>query len=114
MAVKNIGAREMKELLKNRADIEIIDVREQDEYDIIRIKDSKLIPMSQIQQRMNEIDWSKEVIFICRSGSRSGVVANFLHDNEKNISNLRSGIYECYRDGNCDLEISEDNIGFYF
>jgi len=114
MSVKNIGAQEMKELLKRKDEVEIIDVREQDEYDIIHITGSKLIPMSQIQQRADEIDWSKEVVFLCRSGARSGVVANFLSDNEKKISNLRSGIYECYRDGDCQLEISKEQIGMYF
>lgn len=114
MSVKNIGAREMKELLANRENVEIIDVREQDEYDIIHIKGSKLIPMSQIQERADEIDWSKEVVFLCRSGARSGVVANFLADNEKKISNLRSGIFECYRDGECELEILKEQIGMYF
>jgi len=38
MSIKNIGAKEMKELLTNNRDgIEIIDVRGQDEYDIIHI-----------------------------------------------------------------------------
>lgn len=114
MPIKNITAKELKELLKNRENIEIIDVRSQEEYDIIHIKDSKLIPMNEIQDRADEIDWSKEVIFLCRSGARSGVVANFLADNEKKISNLRSGIFECYKDGDCQLEILEGEIRRYF
>jgi len=70
--------------------------------------------MNEIQERADEIDWTKEVVFLCRSGARSGVVANFLNETDRKISNLRSGIYECYRDGNCELEILKEQIGMYF
>ena len=114
MNVKNIEAQDLKELLKTRDKIELIDVREPYEYDIIHITGSKLIPMGEIQDRVDEIDWTKEVIFICRSDARSSVIAQFLADNERNISNLRSGIYECYREGDCELEILQKEILNYF
>jgi len=112
--VNNINAKELVEKLKNRDSIEIIDVREKEEYDIIHVKNSKLIPMEEIQNRVNEIDWSKEVIFICRSGARSGMVANFLFDQDKKISNLKGGIFACHMQGDCDLEVLENEVERYF
>jgi len=113
--VKNINAQDLKELLKNRENLEMIDVREPSEYRIIHLKGSKLIPMNELEDRANEIDWNKEVVFICRSGSRSGIMANFLARPDREIKNLRSGIYECFRDNECpDLEILKDEIHMYF
>lgn len=116
MSIKNISADELKNLIKNNRDkIEIIDVRQPEESEIIRIKNSKLIPLNELQARINEIDWGKEVIFICRSGSRSGMIASILSNTGKDVSKLARGIYECYADGKGEnLEIDEDMIDRYF
>ncbi len=116
MTIKNISAEELRELIKNHRDkIEIVDVRETQETEIIRIKNSRLIPMNELQSRINEIDWSKQVIFLCRSGARSGMIANILSNSGKDVANLQHGIYECYADGKGEnLEIDEDMIDRYF
>ena len=112
MTTKNIQAKELRELIKNNSDkIEIIDVREPDEYKLIHIKNSKLIPLNQLLSRINEINWNKKVIFLCRSGSRSKMIADILSKSGKNILNLKYGIYECYSDGKGDnLEILDKNL----
>jgi rhodanese-related sulfurtransferase len=62
--VKNITFKEFRGMFKNNKDeLEIIDVREKDEHELIRIKGSKLIPLDDIEARINEIDWSKIVVF---------------------------------------------------
>lgn len=115
MAVKDIRAEDLRELIKSKKDkLEIIDVREPDEYAIIHIKGSKLIPLGELRSRINEIDWKKEVVFICRSGSRSAMAA-YLAPAGKDINNLEYGIYECFAKGKGEnLEIDEDMIGRYF
>ena len=45
MSVQEINVTKLKELLKDREQVEIIDVREREEYNIVRFRDSKLIPM---------------------------------------------------------------------
>ena len=113
--VQDISAQQLKELLKNREKLEIIDVREPTEYRIIRLKGSKLIPMNELTGRLDEIDWSKKVIFICRSGSRSRIMANLVSAKGRDIKNLNGGIYECFKDKNCpDLEILKDDLESYF
>ncbi len=107
MEINNIDAKGLKELLKNRENLELIDVRDKDEYDLVHIKGSKLMSMRDIVKRSEEIDWSKEVVFICRSGERSMMVANFLADSGKRISNLFGGILEYWKSGELDLEFLE-------
>lgn len=63
------GALEM--LLQNETDIELIDVREQQEYDMIRIPGAKLIPLSVFASRASEIDYGRPVYIFCRTGTRS-------------------------------------------
>ncbi|MGD9276815.1 MAG: rhodanese-like domain-containing protein [Candidatus Pacearchaeota archaeon] len=116
MAVKNINANELRNLIKNHRDkIEIIDVREPSEHEIIRIKNSKLIPMNELQNHLNEIDWEKQVIFICRSGSRSRMIANLVSQMGRDVSNLQYGIYECFKDSKGEnLEVNEEMTDKYF
>lgn len=100
MPVTDIQAKDLREMLRTKRDqVEVIDVREEDEYEELHIKGSKLIPMGELFQRVDEIDWNKEVVFICRSGSRSKMMASLLGAQGKDIKNLRYGIFECQEDG---------------
>lgn len=98
----SINHEEFKQLLKEDQDnLEIIDVREENEYKIVRVKDSKLIPMGEILNNLDKIDWNKKVILICRSGARSGYVAQILGGLGKEVINMSGGIYSLELD-NCD------------
>lgn len=102
MSIVNIKGSEFREMLEKEADrLEIIDVREQDEFDLVKIKGSKLIPLNEIAERAGEIDWTKKVVLVCRSGSRSGYVAQILASHGKDVINLQGGVYELNLD-QCD------------
>jgi adenylyltransferase/sulfurtransferase len=62
-----ISALELPGIIQSKQDIEIIDVREQKEWDMVRLPHAKLIPLSQIQTRSHEIDFGKDVYILCRS-----------------------------------------------
>ena len=63
--VTDIQAQELCELIKtNKDSLESIDVREASEYDEAHIECAKSIPMSEMQARIGEIDWSKDVILM--------------------------------------------------
>ncbi len=66
-----ITALELKQRLDFGDDIQVIDVREPNEYEIARIPGTKLIPLGQIVNQMDEIDPSKETIVHCKMGGRS-------------------------------------------
>jgi len=56
----------------------MIDVREDDEVAYGMIEGAVHIPMGQIPARLDEIPRDREVVFICRSGNRSGRVCDYL------------------------------------
>jgi len=107
---KELSVMQFKDKYLNELDkLEIIDVREPSEFSEIRIKWSKLISMWELQNKLSEINWDKEVIFVCRSWARSWHVASVLSDNGYNGTNLSGGIQmltlncrECMESGGMD------------
>jgi len=79
--------------IKGLEEVYVLDVREQYEYDEKHIPGVTLLPMSEIQNRLDEIPTDKEVIVTCRSGNRSGQVTQFLKQNGyDNVHNMQGGI----------------------
>ena len=48
-----------------------LDVREPQEWTQIHIPGSVLIPLAQLQSRLDELPRDKEIVVVCRSGNRS-------------------------------------------
>jgi rhodanese-related sulfurtransferase len=59
-------------------DVTLIDVREWSEFAAGRVRGSRLIPLGEIAARSGEIDRSKDVYVICRTGRRSAEAAGKL------------------------------------
>ncbi len=92
MAVINISADELKRMVA-AGSVELIDVRESGEFREGHIESAKLIPMGEVEKRTSEIDWSKQVVFYCRSGARSAFIAGKIAKaSSKTIYNLMGGI----------------------
>jgi adenylyltransferase/sulfurtransferase len=66
-----ISASELKALIDQGRDLQIIDVREPNEFAIARIPNSKLIPLGQVVERKGEIDPSRYTVVHCKGGTRS-------------------------------------------
>ncbi len=49
----------------------ILDVRQPEEWNEVHIPGAKLIPLDQLEQRVNEVPRDKEVVVVCQSGGRS-------------------------------------------
>jgi rhodanese-related sulfurtransferase len=93
MKYKEISPSEFKALWESFKDkICIVDVREPSEYEMIRVKDSMLIPLAQLAFEQDKIEWEKDVILICRSGNRSAQGAMILSSLGKKVTNLEGGI----------------------
>ena len=69
--MEEITATELKRRLDGGEDIQIIDVREPNEYETARLDQSKLIPLGQVVNRMSEIDPARETVVHCKMGGRS-------------------------------------------
>ena len=69
--LEEITATELKQRIDAGDDIQIIDVREPNEYEIARIPGTNLIPLAHVTNRMDEINPSKETVVHCKMGGRS-------------------------------------------
>ncbi len=79
--------------VRDNPDVYLLDVREQWEYDEGHIPGITLIPMGDIPARLDDIPTDKEVIVTCRTGNRSGQVADYLRQQGfENIHNMDGGI----------------------
>jgi adenylyltransferase/sulfurtransferase len=71
----------------------LVDVREPHEFQICRIPNSKLIPLGQVPQRMNELNTADEIVVHCKSGKRSAQAVDLLlKSGFRKIRNLQGGI----------------------
>jgi rhodanese-related sulfurtransferase len=57
---------------------QLVDVREPAEVAAGMLPGAVNIPMSKFVERMNELDPARPVVLVCRSGNRSGQVAEYL------------------------------------
>ena len=71
-AVGEVSAAQAAALIKDKKDLQLIDVRTAGEYAEGHLAKAKLIPLQELGQRLAEIDKSKPVLLYCRSGHRSG------------------------------------------
>ncbi|CAM2823435.1 rhodanese-like domain-containing protein [Paenibacillus sediminis] len=97
MSVAQIEPTELRRRLNAGEKIEMIDVREDEEVATGMIPGAKHIPLGQIPARLDEIDKSGEVIFICRSGRRSEHACEYLQQlGFDDVVNLTGGMIEWY------------------
>ena len=92
--MEEITATELKQRLDQGDDIQIIDVREPHEYEIGAIPNSKLIPLGQVLNRMNEIEPGRETVVHCKMGGRSAKAIEALQRSgfPGHLINLKGGI----------------------
>ena len=71
----------------------LVDVREVSEFAEVRAEDVVLLPMSTLPSRLEELPRDRELLFICRSGSRSGQVVAYLQANGwRDVANVAGGM----------------------
>lgn len=92
--IKTITPKEVEQLLKDKKPISLIDVREDDEVEQGKIPQAKHIRLSEIPERLDEIEKDKETIFVCRSGGRSGRACEYLQALGYNVVNMEGGMLE--------------------
>lgn len=92
--MQEISVSELKARIDAGDAIQLIDVRQPDEYAFARIEGSKLIPLGEIIRRKDEIDETRETVIHCKMGGRSARAIEFLeHSGFKgSLSNLVGGI----------------------
>jgi rhodanese-related sulfurtransferase len=91
--MKEISVLELKEMMDNHEDFQLIDVREDFEYEMSNLGGT-LIPLGGILIEADQIAKDKPVVVQCRSGKRSAAAIMQLEQNfgMTNLFNLRGGI----------------------
>jgi len=66
-----VTAAELAAEWKGHPDLVVLDVREPHEYEIARIEGAKLVPLSQLPDRLGDLDGHREIVTHCHHGARS-------------------------------------------
>ncbi len=91
--MKEVTVQELKKMIDNKVDFQLIDVREEHEFDAANLG-GELVPLGIVIDQVDRISRDKPVIIHCRSGARSAAAVRELESRYgfTNLSNLKGGI----------------------
>lgn len=69
----------------------LVDVREPDEYDEVRVPGGILVPLQSVPDRLDEVPADGTFYVICAKGGRSMVAAEFLRGEGRDAVNVAGG-----------------------
>lgn len=93
MSVPEIQAEELKSRLDDGEDLFLLDVRDEYEFEISNIG-GHLIPLPELPRRLNELNNNREIVAVCKMGSRGVKAVELLQKRGfKKVRNLRGGIH---------------------
>lgn len=91
--IKIITPEELEErLASNDETILVVDVREDEEVEVGKIPQAIHIRLAEIPERTNELDKSKRLVMVCRSGRRSERAADYLLSQGFDVYNMEGGM----------------------
>jgi rhodanese-related sulfurtransferase len=89
---QDVSVNEAKQLIDENK-VVVIDVRTQEEFQEGHIPNAKLLPLQEIEQRLEELDKDGTYLIVCRSGNRSAEASEILTNNGfANIYNMTGGM----------------------
>ncbi|QCR24538.1 molybdopterin-synthase adenylyltransferase MoeB [Pontibacter sp. SGAir0037] len=91
--INEISADELKDMLDEEIDFQLLDVREPHEYEQYNIE-GVLLPLSELEQHFSQIEPQKTIVVHCKTGSRSRQAIQLLqqHFPGTTFYNLTGGI----------------------
>lgn len=95
--MKRLMVDELKKKLDQNESLQLVDIREQDEFELAHIAGSVNIPKKFIKDRFPEISKDVPAVIICRFGTKSAGIARILIDNgfeNDSVYILDGGIYD--------------------
>jgi rhodanese-related sulfurtransferase len=89
---RNISSDEAKKLIDNK-EVVVLDVRTPEEYQDGHIPNALLVPLQELENKLNDLDKNEPYLVVCRSGSRSTKASEILTSNSfTNIYNMTGGM----------------------
>jgi len=106
--IKQLASKELKDFLVNNKNIELLDVRTQDEWDNIGKPDGEKLSLKThfvtiirspdpeankgfVQEVKNKIDPNKQLLIMCKAGGRSMIAAQLLSQENITCINISDG-----------------------
>ena len=97
--ISDIEPADLAKRIERGDDLQLIDVREEWEWQIARLPGARLIPLGQLSSQIETLDRSREAVIYCKSGVRSMHAAYELEDaGFTKLANLSGGILRWSRD----------------
>ena len=96
-AIQNVTAEQLRAYIAKHHENEflLVDVRQPTEYQQDHIPGALLMPLPELESRLYELPADRDMVFYCRSGSRSMMAAILVSEGEvtgDQVYNLRGGI----------------------
>jgi rhodanese-related sulfurtransferase len=89
---RNVSTEEAKQLIDNK-EVVVLDVRTPEEYQEGHIPSAILIPLQELENKLDELDREEPYLVVCRSGNRSAQASEILTSNSfTNIYNMTGGM----------------------
>lgn len=79
-------------MLQRGEAVEVLDVRQPEEYRQTHVEPSRLVPLGELSRRAGEFDRSRTLLTLCRSGRRSETAAQQLAAQGFEVRNIEGGI----------------------
>ena len=89
----DVSVSEAKDMMDSNSLLLILDVRTQSEYNSGHIRNARLIPHTELEARIGELEEDRLILVYCHSGGRSAAASQILVDNGfTQVYNMFSGI----------------------
>ncbi len=89
----DVTVSEAKNMIESNPLLVVLDVRTQSEYNSGHIKNAKLIPHTELEARIGELDENRETLVYCHSGGRSTTASQILIDHDfSQVYNMLGGM----------------------
>ncbi|CAN5509900.1 MAG: rhodanese-like domain-containing protein [Pyrinomonadaceae bacterium] len=92
--IEEISAANLKKRMDAGDSIQLIDVRQPDEFGFAKIEGAKLVPLGEVLKRIDEIDETRETVILCKAGGRSAKAIELMKQAgfTGELKNLKGGI----------------------
>lgn len=97
---RNIGSAEAKALIAKNSRLVLLDVRTPEEFRQAHLRGALLIPLGELERRVQEIPRDKPLLVYCSVGARSVSAAGFLASKGfREVYQMSDGLVGWYKNG---------------
>ena len=89
--MKEITFNDFYQLYQNEQ-LFLVDVREVDEFESLRLEGARNLPLSQLADTYEQLDKDQLYYVICKSGMRSARACQFLAEQGYDVINVQGGV----------------------